>query len=133
MEERIKLGQEIVGNKTLHSPEYQRDCAISIYKRLKAVVTWTPEFKLKSKVVLFKPKLVSIEVPDDDYGLSRFCENPVDVRLFEGNHVSILENIEVAEAANKYFGAAQGPQENGGKEDLLINIDKIQTDVPTKL
>ncbi|CAG9770336.1 unnamed protein product [Ceutorhynchus assimilis] len=131
-EERIKLAQQIVGNSTPHSPEHQRDCAISIYKRIKAVVDWSPDFKLKSKVILFKPVLTSIEIPDEDYGLSKFCENPVEVRVFEGNHASVLDNVEVALAANELFDVTETAEENKGKGDLIINLQNFANKVPTK-
>ncbi|XP_050299399.1 fatty acid synthase-like [Anthonomus grandis grandis] len=130
LEDRIKLGQQIVGNNTPHTPEHQRDCAISIYKRLKAVVEWTPDFKLKSKLILYKPELSSIEMSDHDYGLGKYCEDPVEVKVFSGNHASMLEDLALSQACNESFGILP---DDGGKGDLIINVDKVQTDVPTKL
>lgn len=131
LEDRIKLAQKIVGNKTNYSAEHQRSVAISLYKRLKAVVEWQPTMKLRSNIMLFKPYLPSMELPEEDYGLSRFCFDPVEVRIFEGNHASMLENPDLAEAINSYFSVQQS---DGGKgKSLLIDIEKIPEEIHTKL
>lgn len=120
-----------MGNKTNYSVEHQRSVAISLYKRLKAVVEWEPNMKLRSKIVLFKPCLPSMELSDPDYGLSRFCYDPVEVRVFEGNHSSMLGNPELAEAINSYFSVQESDEVKGKR--LLINIEKVPEEVYTKL
>lgn len=86
--------------------------------------------KLRSKIVLFKPYLPSMELSEEDYGLSRYCCDPVEVRAFEGNHVSVLANQDLAEAVNSYFSV----QESEGKgKRLLIDVEKIPEEVYTKL
>ncbi|XP_060533831.1 fatty acid synthase-like [Cylas formicarius] len=123
-EERLKLGEAIVGNKALHSPEHQKASTISLYKRIKALVMYEPDFKLKSRVTLLKPTHSSIEMDSEDYGLSKVCEHPVELKMFEGNHVTILENPEVWQAINHIVGG--GVTEVGTKEEeLLVHADAV--------
>ncbi|XP_066144652.1 fatty acid synthase-like [Euwallacea fornicatus] len=98
------LPQEIVNNITFIG-DYQQKILMGLQNRMKAIVEYTPHFKLKSKVILFKPTLSTAKFHnlDADYGLSKYCENPVEVRTFEGNHTSIFKNEHVATAINEYF------------------------------
>ncbi|KAH1010150.1 fatty acid synthase [Dendroctonus ponderosae] len=136
-EERIDLCQQITAATTDQSTKidqndkYQRAMAICLYKRIKAIVKSGSDINLESRVILFKPTLVSIKLPEEDYGLSKYCNKPVEVRVFDGNHVSILDNVEVANAINELFGVSDKDVE--GKGELLINVDKVHKEIPTKL
>ncbi|CAG9769092.1 unnamed protein product [Ceutorhynchus assimilis] len=107
-EDKIEFVQTVVPPSTTFSPKYERDLAVNVYKRLKALVKWTPDFKLKSQVYLFKPTLVSINTPDEVSGLTSLCALPIIVKQFDGNHLSVLENPELAQAVNEVFGLVTG-------------------------
>ncbi|KAL1501269.1 hypothetical protein ABEB36_006624 [Hypothenemus hampei] len=132
--ERLEYSEIIVGSdhEIPHSVNYVKSFTLSIYNRLKGIMNWKPEYQLKSKVVLLKPTMVSTELSDADYGLSKYCEQPVDVKVFEGNHISILDNKEVADTINRYLNVNEQP-ETENKGDLVINVEKMQTDVSTRL
>ncbi|ERL87904.1 hypothetical protein D910_05292 [Dendroctonus ponderosae] len=131
-EERIGMCQQIVGKTNEKSQKYHREFALSIYTRAKAIVKWEPDFQLKSQVALVKPTLANVEMADEDYGLSQHCEKPVQVRVFEGNHASILENANVVDMVRECFGLS--PMEEGpGKGDLLITVEKVPTNAANKV
>ncbi|CAH1131325.1 unnamed protein product [Ceutorhynchus assimilis] len=108
-EERIRVFQSITPlDVEVHSADHQNICILNTFKRLKAMVNWKPSFKLQSKIIYFKASvLVGDEIPDQDLGLSNLCESPVDVKVYEGNHSSVLRNPEVAEAVNEILGLTQ--------------------------
>lgn len=75
--------------------------ANSIYKRTKALMKYMPSFtKLRSNVKLLKPTYASVKGLPEDYGLSEYFVNPIEVQTFEGNHVTILDNEKVADVVN---------------------------------
>ncbi|XP_076267668.1 fatty acid synthase-like [Rhynchophorus ferrugineus] len=71
-----------------------------LYKRLKALLAWQPDFKLKSKVLLLKPEFQVMATNDDDYGLEEYTEHPVTVKQIKGNHVSMLGEPELVQEIN---------------------------------
>ncbi|KAJ8976879.1 hypothetical protein NQ317_001203 [Molorchus minor] len=100
-QDRLDLGAAIVKQRVGLEGHYQKKVASSIYRRLNALKLYSPSYsKLKSDIKLYKPKIGSIRGLPEDYGLSEFCEKPLEVMTFEGNHVTILENEMVAEALN---------------------------------
>ncbi|KAH1011869.1 hypothetical protein HUJ04_001145 [Dendroctonus ponderosae] len=131
-EERIGMCQQIVGKTNEKSQKYHREFALSIYTRAKAIVKWEPDFQLKSQVALLKPSLANVEMADEDYGLSQHCEKPVQVRVFEGNHATILENANVVDMVRECFGLSS-MEEGPGKGDLLITVDKVPTNAANKV
>lgn len=87
-----------------HSKRYQRLLAISLYKRLLAIKSYKPSFsKIRSLVHLYKAKTAIIQDLEDDHGLSNWCHQKVNVKYFDGDHVSILDNEELAFEINNQF------------------------------
>ncbi|KAF2904462.1 hypothetical protein ILUMI_01702 [Ignelater luminosus] len=100
-EERVKLAMTHAPEDTPHSQEYQKRVCMLSYHRVKSVLEYQPKFrKLKSMVRLFKPSRHTIENYDEDYKLQQWFENPIETTTFEGNHVSILKNPQVAYTIN---------------------------------
>lgn len=100
-EERVNMGLELVKSSAVREANYLRIVADTIYKRLKDVGTYMPSYgNLKSNIKLYKPSFSIVQDVTDDYGLSQFFEKPVEIKCFEGNHETILENEKVAEAIN---------------------------------
>ncbi|XP_030748839.1 fatty acid synthase-like [Sitophilus oryzae] len=120
-DERLTLAEKIVTTENIPLSN-MKEITISSYKRLKATVSWKPTFKLKSKVVLCKAKLSSVEVKDEDYGLGKISQYPVLVKEFDGNHVTVLENSDLANDINEKFWAENSPILE--KEEPLIIIDQ---------
>lgn len=100
-EERVDLGIEIVKHRSTHEADYLRLVANSIYKRTKALMIYTPSYsKLKSKVKLVKPTQASVTGLPEDYGLSEYFEEPIEMQTIEGNHVTMLENEKLTAVIN---------------------------------
>lgn len=73
-----------------------------IQRRLLAVKQYNPSYaKIKSQVYLFKPKVTFIPEEEEDYCLSELTELPVEVRYFEGDHFTMLQNLELGHAINE--------------------------------
>ncbi|XP_023312031.1 fatty acid synthase-like, partial [Anoplophora glabripennis] len=103
-DERLNFTSELIKQNTLHDVDYQRIIANGIYKRSKALMTYTPTYtKLKADIALVKPSQVSSGSLPEDYGLSTYFEKPVKIHTFEGNHITILENEATAEVINSFL------------------------------
>lgn len=87
------------------SAAYQRDrllnASMSLYTRLRAAKNYDPQYKIKSDVWLFKAGTVSLIHGDEDLGLSNLCQNVIEVKTFNGNHITVLENPELAQHINE--------------------------------
>ncbi|XP_044764578.1 fatty acid synthase-like [Coccinella septempunctata] len=104
-DERLLVAHKISAHDATHSPQYQKKVAVGFHTRLKELRTYEPDYpKIMSAVRLFKPSTLSVQNFAEDYNLSRLCANLVEVRLFEGNHITILDNPSVAEAINEILG-----------------------------
>ncbi|XP_045465555.1 fatty acid synthase-like [Harmonia axyridis] len=104
-DERMLVAHKISAHDATHSPQYQKKVAVGFYTRLKELRTYEPDYpKIISTVRLFKPSTLSVQNFAEDYNLSRLCSNTVEVTLFEGNHITILDNPSVAEAINETLG-----------------------------
>lgn len=88
-----------------YTPAYRRQVAIEMYKRLKALFNYKPTFeKLNCNIALYRPKLASIQNIAEDYNLSVLTRGVVDVKFFEGNHMTILESLLVVDAIMQELG-----------------------------
>lgn len=112
-----------------YSKKYIKQIADAFHKRIKAIVRYEPTFpKLKSEVHLYRPISASLHNIAQDYGLSEVTEKPVNVTFFEGNHLTILENAEVAEAITKI--ATGEVEQNLG--DRLDGKERIADEIKAK-
>ncbi|KAG5860726.1 hypothetical protein JTB14_035063 [Gonioctena quinquepunctata] len=102
---RANMATNLVGERSTYGPASQKLVANGIYGRIRALETYTPSYsKLKSKIKLYKPRDSNIRGFEVDYGLSQISEQQVDIEVFDGNHVTILDNLEVAKALNSLIG-----------------------------
>lgn len=86
------------------SMDYIRECVCAVYARTKALRQYTPnETKLKSKILLTKAKDTAIAEIDEDFGLSKVFANPVAMETFSGDHVTVLDNDDLADSINNFF------------------------------
>ncbi|XP_030748836.1 fatty acid synthase-like [Sitophilus oryzae] len=100
IEERWALAESIAAPVII---PLSKEFIISLYKRQKAIVSWTPTFKLESKIVLCRAKLSNVKLKDKDYGLEKISQYPVIVQEFDGNHVTMLKNPDLANQINETF------------------------------
>ncbi|GLV38468.1 Fatty acid synthase 3 [Carabus blaptoides fortunei] len=97
----IEEGSKLVKYK-VHTDEHYKHFCLSIYARLQALLSYEVQFpKLKSTIKLIKPKQPSVATDEEDFGLSKYTESPVETVYVEGDHILILENQECAEAINQ--------------------------------
>ncbi|KAB0791242.1 hypothetical protein PPYR_03042 [Photinus pyralis] len=72
------------------------------YERIKSGVWYDPKFeKIKSAVTFINPTQSALRETVQGYDLEDLCENPISVQTFQGNHLTILRNIKMAEAINQ--------------------------------
>lgn len=72
---------------------------------------YKPSFKkLRSPIKLFKPTKQLMDDIAQDYELSTFTESPVEVSVFEGNHITLLRSTQVAQAINELLDSGSTPQ-----------------------
>lgn len=112
----------------MHSEQHQRNVCNTVYHRLKAMASYEPTTGvLKSKIKLIKPKQPTVIWDAEDFGLSAFTQHPVDIVYVDGNHVTILDNPECAQAINDMF------EENTVhfKESILSSTDIPLRNQPT--
>lgn len=94
-----------------NSLKYMREACWASMKRIKALMSYRPSFsKLKSTVRLLKPTRQVVEDVADDYELSTYTEDPVEVAVFEGNHLTLLRSSQVAQAINTLLDSGSMPQ-----------------------
>lgn len=87
-----------------YSKNYQRLLALSTYKRLLAIKAYEPSFsKIRAEVRLYKAKTETISGLEEDFSLSEYCHRPVQIKYFDGDHVTVLHNEELAEEINRLF------------------------------
>lgn len=108
---KLKLFIECLPNKmrTLYSQQYLENMTAAILNRMKIIINLDNENdelaalmnnKLKSVITLIRPTQASFIDIAEDYGLQNFSEHPVAVKYVEGNHLSVLENPDLANVIN---------------------------------
>lgn len=118
----MQVVEGIIPKDLPHPIGYYKNLTIGLYERLKSVVEYRPVFnKLKSKISLYKPQQPMLTDFTEDYNLTELCENPLDIKIFKGNHVTILENLKVAETIDQTFTE----NEVFSKETTLIDVENF--------
>lgn len=81
--------------------EHRNICA-SIYNRLIAMQNYETSnlAPLRSSIILLKPSMPTLKYISEDYGLGLITSENVEVRVVEGNHITILDESSVATAIN---------------------------------
>lgn len=87
----------------VYSEPFLRKSADAIYKRLKALMSWTNSDvkKINAPITLVRPTEVSVVDIEEDYGLSNHTSGPIILKFIEGNHISMLENVKLAQIINE--------------------------------
>ncbi|KAK4877916.1 hypothetical protein RN001_010422 [Aquatica leii] len=101
LEERVNYTVGLAPNEVPHSKEYQERVCYKSCFRMSTLFTYQPNFdKIQSPVILFKPSQPSLENFDEDYRIQKYCENTIEIRVAEGNHLTILKNLDLANIVN---------------------------------
>lgn len=91
--------------KCAYSSDYLYDVMCGMANRLKSVININFEseiVKLKSPVMLVRPKQASFTDIPHDYDLSKYTEHPVEVRYVQGNHLTMLDGNEIIEIIDDF-------------------------------
>lgn len=98
--------------KTTYSAKYVLNLIVAVFNRLKALVKFNALFdntdeltamidsKLKSPITLIRPTQTAIADISEDYDLHKFSECEVNVRYVDGNHLTVIENVELSNILN---------------------------------
>lgn len=110
-EERVDYAIKLCPVQSKYSHNFIASMAQICYDRIKVVLNYNIKNikKMKSPVILLRPKdNPPFVVCEENYGLDKFSESPVAVHYLEGNHVSIIENKDVANIINKVLLEGDG-------------------------
>lgn len=103
-EERLNLALLNAPNDEHHSLEYRKRMTKVFYTRVLALAKYTSQItEIKSSVELLRPEAQSVHNVEDDYNISKIVGRPLVVKWFKGNHLSIRENLEVADYINEWL------------------------------
>lgn len=86
-----------------YSEEYCREIVDSILSRIKLIANAEEEptrGKIQSDIILIRPTDLAFNVNVDDYGLSKYTDGKVEVKVLKGNHSTILENAGLVSIIN---------------------------------
>lgn len=102
LDSKLDTLSEYLANLKNRDFDYVRKRIYGIYMRTYTIMQYKPSYgKIKSTVKLFRPtKFIRIAKTEQDYGLSYVVEEPVEVRFFEGDHMSVLQNLTLSKAIN---------------------------------
>ncbi|KAJ4448694.1 hypothetical protein ANN_00084 [Periplaneta americana] len=98
-----KMKQSFAFMKTRqYSMEHLKAAGTSIYLRTIAMLSyeWLHSEHIRSQTTLLRPQVLSFAMKDD-YELSKYCEEKVDIHFLHANHATILENEDTAAVINR--------------------------------
>ncbi|KAL4704385.1 hypothetical protein ACJJTC_017619 [Scirpophaga incertulas] len=107
-----------------YSNKYIASVAAVTLDRLKVVLNYDMKNikKLKSPIILLRPKENPLNmVVEENYGLDKLTEAGVTVHFLEGNHVTIIENKDVANIINKVLHESD-PQKVKLTQDVVAGM-----------
>lgn len=96
--------------KSNYSEKYMLSMLKASFNRLKVIMNLNIEadklanimdHKLKSTITLIRPTQTSFAQIADDYELHKYSEREIIVKYVDGNHLTVLENIELANILNE--------------------------------
>ncbi|XP_050524285.1 fatty acid synthase [Daktulosphaira vitifoliae] len=101
-EERMQFFVNLTPEDAQYSKEYQKHLLTSVYNKIQAIINYkeNPTGHLKSPAVLIRPIEYSLPL-SEDYELSNYFKQKVVVHFVEGDHYSIIKNVNVAKLIEK--------------------------------
>lgn len=101
-----------------YSPKYLHNIVVAILNRLKVVmnlnvkdndIAAVMDKRLKAPITLIRPTQASFADIAEDYSLHKYTEQSVSIKYVEGNHLTVLENIELTNILNDLAAQVLGP------------------------
>ncbi|XP_032678573.1 fatty acid synthase-like isoform X2 [Odontomachus brunneus] len=114
--------------------KFSTDCSkalcVTMYNHIHALheydVTQIP--KIASPIILLKPTMQSLRIPDEDYGLHKITKGNVQVYCVEGNHITILDNDKVVAVINgQQIEGVKKKQSNIIDDNKIISVESNRT------
>lgn len=103
-DERIQLGLDNVPSETPYPLKFLENLGRAFCERIRAIISYQKSFdKLKTPCKLLRPKEQICSGFEEDYKLGVILENFEEIVFLEGDHVSVLENLETAQHIHKFF------------------------------
>ncbi|KAJ8958992.1 hypothetical protein NQ317_011720 [Molorchus minor] len=110
-EERLQQAAGILKQHLGHDPVYEMQMINGLFTRVKTLTEYTPSYcKIRSTVKLFKAATQIVKDVPDDYGLSQLLEEPLEVQVIDGTHLTILMNKKLINTINGYLDADLGDE-----------------------
>ena len=103
-ESRINKLIELSKNQKLYSDNYIREMSNALFNRIKKILNIDlKSFKpLNNTPISFvRPLQASIIDIDEDYGLSKYSKQKINLKFVEGNHMSMLDNSKLTDFINE--------------------------------
>lgn len=86
-----------------YSRGYLKDFGTGLVNRVKMVMTESEEYtgeRIQSNITLIRPQTNLVVEIDDDYNLKQYTNGQVCVSFIEGNHLTMLDNIQLYQLIN---------------------------------
>ncbi|EFN81866.1 Fatty acid synthase [Harpegnathos saltator] len=112
------------------SIDYSKATCTTVYKHIQALHKYdvTQIQKIVSSVILLKPTMQSLRVPDEDYGLHKITTGRVQIHSVEGNHITILDSDKVVAAINgQQIEGVKKTQSNIIDDKPIISVESNRT------
>lgn len=104
-EEKLENFMKFYRSEKSFERKYSKAGLVSLYQRFKMIQTVNetafPYLK-SSKISLVVPSDKLISDIDENYNLSRYCSQSVETLVINGNHVSILQSVELSKFINSF-------------------------------
>lgn len=101
-EEKYQILRSYVEKHSKYSADYMVNLAKGMINRLKIAYNYEFSEKLKSPILLIRPKEISLSDVAEDYDVGKVTSGKVEVKFVEGNHTTILDNLELVQIVNDF-------------------------------
>lgn len=101
-EGKFQILREYVEKYSKYRADFIVDVVSGMVNRLKIAYNYQYTEKLRSPILLIRPKEMLLTGLAEDYDLSKVTSGKVEVKFVDGNHSTMLGNLELVEMINNY-------------------------------
>lgn len=86
-----------------YSSGYLKNIGIAVLHRIKMIMNVSDEYsgdRIKSNITLIRPTIHLVPDVENDYNLKQYTNGRVQVSFIEGNHMTMLDNIQLYQIIN---------------------------------
>lgn len=87
-----------------YSDAYLKNVGHGLLNRIKMVMSEKEEYsgeKIKSNITLIRPSINLVVDIENDYQLNQYTSGKTSVKFIEGNHLTVLDNLELYKIINE--------------------------------